>query len=82
MILLSANAFNIDKSIILSLGKGLCLTCQFLALPIQQQKKIYQQYGQMGLQLSDLEENIVRKEDIAHYEQFLLFPQCFQKLSC
>ena len=21
------------------------------------------------------------KEEIAHYEQFLLFPQCFQKLS-
>ena len=23
-------------------------------------------------------ENIVRKEEIAHNEQFLLFPQCFQ----
>ena len=34
----------------------------------------------MGIQLSDLEENIVVKEEIAHYEQFLLFPQCFQKL--
>ena len=35
----------------------------------------------MGIQLSDLVENIVRKEEIARYEQFLLFPQCFQKLS-
>ena len=26
-------------------------------------------------------ENIVGKEKIARYEQFLLFPQCFQKLS-
>ena len=26
-------------------------------------------------------ENIVGKEEIARYEQFLLFPQCFQKLS-
>ena len=26
-------------------------------------------------------ENIVGKEEIAHYKQFLLFPQCFQKLS-
>ena len=26
-------------------------------------------------------ENIVGKGEIAHYEQFLLFPQCFQKLS-
>ena len=35
----------------------------------------------MGIQLSDLVENIVGKEEIAHYEQFLLFPQCFLKLS-
>ena len=33
----------------------------------------------MGVQLSDLIENIVGKEEIAHYEQFLLFLQCFQK---
>ena len=35
----------------------------------------------MGIQFSDRVENIVEKEEIAHYEQFLLFPQCFQKLS-
>ena len=35
----------------------------------------------MGIQLSDLVENIVGKEEIARYEQFLHFPQCFQKLS-
>ena len=35
----------------------------------------------MGIHLSDLGENIVEKEEIAPYEQFLLFPQCFQKLS-
>ena len=34
----------------------------------------------MGIQLSDRVENIVGKEEIARYEQFLLFPQCFQKL--
>ena len=28
-----------------------------------------------------LVENIVGKEEIARDEQFLLFPQCFQKLS-
>ena len=33
-----------------------------------------------GVQLSDREENIVGKEEIACHEQFLLFPQCFQKL--
>ena len=35
----------------------------------------------MGIQLSDWEENIEGKEEIARHEQFLLFPQCFQKLS-
>ena len=35
----------------------------------------------MGIKLSDWVENIVGKGEIARYEQFLLFPQCFQKLS-
>ena len=35
----------------------------------------------MGIQLSDGVENIVRKEEIARYKQFLLFSQCFQKMS-
>ena len=35
----------------------------------------------MGIQLSDLVENIVGREEIARYEQFLFFQQCFQKLS-
>ena len=35
----------------------------------------------MGIQLSNSVENIVGKGEIARYEQFLLFPQCFQKLS-
>ena len=35
----------------------------------------------MGIQLSDLVENIVGKGEIARNEQFLLFPQCFQRLS-
>ena len=34
----------------------------------------------MGIQLSDRVENIVEKGEIACYEQFLLFPQCFQKM--
>ena len=32
----------------------------------------------MGIQLSDWVENIVGKGEIVRYEQFLLFPQCFQ----
>ena len=35
----------------------------------------------MGIQLPNVVENIVGKEEIARYEQFLIFPQCFQKLS-
>ena len=35
----------------------------------------------MGIQSSDGIENIVGNREIALYEQFLLFPQCFQKLS-
>ena len=35
----------------------------------------------MWTQFSDQVENIVGKEEIALYEPFLLFPQCFQKLS-
>ena len=38
-------------------------------------------YRQMGIQFCDWVENIVGKEEIARHEQFLLFPQCFQKLS-
>ena len=32
-----------------------------------------------GRKLSKQVENIVGKGEIAHYEQFLIFPQCFQK---
>ena len=35
----------------------------------------------MDIQLSDRVENIVGKGEIARYEQFLLFPQCFQNQS-
>ena len=35
----------------------------------------------MGTHFSDWVENTVGKEEIARYEQSLLFPQCFQKLS-
>ena len=40
-------------------------------------KDMMSRYGQ----LSNRGENIVGKGKIASYEQFLLFPQCFQKLS-
>ena len=60
----------------------LYLMCKFWDLQIQQPiNKWCQKHGQMGIQLSDWVENIVEKGEIAHYEQVLLIPQCFQKLS-
>ena len=38
-------------------------------------------FGKNGRKLSKRVENTVGKGEIAHYEQFLLFPQCFQKTS-
>ena len=35
----------------------------------------------MQIQFSDGVENIVGKGEIARFEQFLLFPQCFLQLS-
>ena len=36
-------------------------------------------FDENGRKLSKQVENTVGKEEIARYEQFLLFPQCFQK---
>ena len=36
-------------------------------------------FDENGGKLSKQVENTVGKGGIAHYEQFLLFPQCFQK---
>ena len=36
-------------------------------------------HDENGRKLSKRIEDTVGKEEIAHYEEFLLFPQCFQK---
>ena len=36
-------------------------------------------FHENGRMFFRLEENTVGRGEIAHYEQFLLFPQCFQK---
>ena len=36
-------------------------------------------FDENGRKFSKLVENTMGKEEIAFYEQFLLFPQCFQK---
>ena len=38
-------------------------------------------FDENGRELSKQVENTLGKGEIAHYEQFLLFPQCFKK-SC
>ena len=38
-------------------------------------------FNENGRKFSKLVENTVGKGEIARYEQFLLFPQCFQKTS-
>ena len=38
-------------------------------------------FDENGRKFSKRVENTVGKGEIAHYEQFLLFPQCFQKTS-
>ena len=37
------------------------------------------QFDENGRKFTKLVENTVSKGEIAHYEQFLLFPQCFQQ---
>ena len=39
----------------------------------------YFKFDENGRKLSKRVEDTVEKGEIAHYEQFLLFPQCFQK---
>ena len=36
-------------------------------------------FNENGIKFFSGEENIVGNGEIAHYEQFFLFPQCFQK---
>ena len=59
----------------------LYLICQFWALPISAaNKNMKSKIWTNGAQLSDQVENIVGKGEMARYKQFVLFPQCFQKL--
>ena len=36
-------------------------------------------FDENGIKFSKLVENTVEKGEITHYEQVILFPQCFQK---
>ena len=61
--MLSAICFNLDQSKILSSVNGLTPS----------------QMTNFRLCLIEMVENTVKKGEIAHYKQFLLFPLCFQK---
>ena len=82
------NGFNLDQSIILLYDKELNLDFHPLPhMPIlgssnsAANKNMMSKIWTNGEQLSDWVENILGKEEIVHYEQFLLLPQCFKKLS-
>ena len=88
--MLSAISFNLDKSKILSSGNGLTLyqTKQGLN-PFQMTILDSSKVKEFGDDNFEFYENVRKfskrveitagKGEIAHYEQFLLFPQCFQK---
>ena len=88
--MLSTTSFNLDKSKILSSGNGLTLyqTKQALnpfQMTILDSSKVKEfaddnfEFYENGRKFSKRVEITARKGEIAHYEQFLLFPQCFQK---
>ena len=73
-ILWSESSFSLDQSRNLSFSKGL--------MHLQKLKEFADnnfKFDENGRKLSKLVENTVGKGEIARYEQFLLFPQCFQK---
>ena len=63
------------------LGKGLThyLTTNFRLFQTERVCRLHFRFDENGSKLSKPVENIVGKGEIACYEQFLLFPQCFQK---
>ena len=79
-ILLSANAFTLDHPKILSFGKGLT---HYQMTNYSSKLKGFAddnfKFDENGRKLSKPVENSVGKGEIARYEQFLLFPHCFQQ---
>ena len=82
-ILLSPNyASNLNQSKILSFGKEFTLS-QTTILDTSKLTEFADdnfKFDENGRKFSKQVENAVGKGEIARYEQFLLFPQCFQRL--
>ena len=85
---MSANALNFDMAEFLPLGKK--LKCELLFNPFPNNKfldsfKLKEiaddnfKFGENVRKFSKWVKNTVGKGEILRYEQFLLFPQCFQK---
>ena len=70
--MLSAICFNLDQSKILSSGNGLTKLKDFA--------DDNSNFEENCRKLFKLVENTMGEGEIARYEQFLLFPQCFQRV--
>ena len=79
--ILSANALYLAKSKILSCGKNYSFPKQQILVASKLKKFADNnfKFNENGIKLSKRVENTVGKGETAHYEQFLLFPDCFQK---
>ena len=78
---LRSSCFSLDQSRILLSGNGLTLPKQQILDSSKLKKFADDNYNfdENGRKLSKRPENTEGKGEIARYEQFLLFPQCFQK---
>ena len=65
--------FSVERHLTLS------QTTNFRLIQIERFCRRQLKFDKNDRQFSDRVENTVGKREIAHYEQFLLFPQCFQK---
>ena len=84
----SANAFSLDKFENLSSSKSYTMCLSFNPLPddeildrfkLKQSADVDFEFDENSRKFSKWVENTVGKGEIAHHEQFLVFPQCFQK---
>ena len=77
----SAICLNLNQSKILSSGKELnhYQTTNLDWFKLKEFADDNLKFEENGRKLSKQVENTVGKGEIARYEQFLLFPQCFQK---
>ena len=79
MELLSANVLNLDRAKTFSSGTGFTLSQMTKSSKLKEIADDNFEHHENGRKFSKRVENTVGKGEIAHHEQFLVFPQCFQK---